>query len=729
MAEGEAPVITDMSVGDFPLTHIRHPRYELPFDKLGLRWVPAPALSQLGFDIGGVQYTASPFIGWFMDAEIGVRDLADESRYNVLPDVVTALYPDELHRPLDQLPESERLNLLHFKKHGFRLPADPYWLAPPQGSIVPIWHRGGAPHYQPKPLICRHQEDPVKAWKRRQRDSGRETQNPDAEIERSSAVSTLYPPEMKIRVMVYYCSAGTTAVKLAGAVHQSLQNHSRQYQQGFQVLEPRPLDSTDLSKLSRDDVVILVASSTGRGDVPLNGQRTVERLERAHLPEARFAIFGNGDSSYFGTFNGAARIIFRIFKNAGLRQLNDSFVEGDNAKESPPWKRLETWLDNLPHQITNPDANANGLHDSIVDRKPRAEDLKDFVNSYSRFALDYCPHSQRNLRKVAVSSGSHSYSAMDYLVVLAPSRTDQVHQVIRLLRKKSHSKVAILDQVSYFDFFRDFVQLEDPFRDMHWAEKLECADFDAKSLAKLPVAEALRALPSGWHRKVDVDDILISMPTISPRTFSIASTPKLTESIAEKCQLELLVQTKRDGKFSERYLSSAKAGDCFRAKIQPATKLHRLCDKDVGPIVAFVTGSGFAPMQSLLRLRAQHAREADNNGESGRIENQISLFAGFRSDDTKLIHEGIDEAVASDLFDMLFLMPSNSVKARVQDKVFQPGIRERVEAKIRGGGHVFVCTNRAAATDVAANLNAILGCDVRGALGDKYVEDTFDPAQ
>lgn len=47
-----------------------------------------------------------------MDAEVGVRDLVDKSRYDCLPDVVRALYPNELHRPLEQLPEHERLCLL-----------------------------------------------------------------------------------------------------------------------------------------------------------------------------------------------------------------------------------------------------------------------------------------------------------------------------------------------------------------------------------------------------------------------------------------------------------------------------------------------------------------------------------------------------------------------------------------------------------------------------------------
>lgn len=52
------------------------------------------------------------------------------------------------------------------KKNGYRLPADPYWVAPPQGSIIPLWHRGGAPNYQPKPMIARHVQEPAKAWSR-----------------------------------------------------------------------------------------------------------------------------------------------------------------------------------------------------------------------------------------------------------------------------------------------------------------------------------------------------------------------------------------------------------------------------------------------------------------------------------------------------------------------------------------------------------------------------------
>ena len=53
----------------------------------------------------------------FMDAEIGVRDLADAFRYNVLPDIINALglARDKLQGDIEvfeDLPEYEKLSML-----------------------------------------------------------------------------------------------------------------------------------------------------------------------------------------------------------------------------------------------------------------------------------------------------------------------------------------------------------------------------------------------------------------------------------------------------------------------------------------------------------------------------------------------------------------------------------------------------------------------------------------
>lgn len=125
MAEDDIPAITEVPRDLFPLVNITHPRFSLAFDKLGLKWVPAPALSRMGFDIGGVQYTATPFIGWFMDAEIGVRDLSDRQRYNVLPSLIQCLGWIGSVEELEEVQESERLRLLVSCNHSSTIRSTP----------------------------------------------------------------------------------------------------------------------------------------------------------------------------------------------------------------------------------------------------------------------------------------------------------------------------------------------------------------------------------------------------------------------------------------------------------------------------------------------------------------------------------------------------------------------------------------------------------------------------
>ena len=66
MAEDDLPVFVEIPPSLRKLVSIGHPEYCIEFQKLGLKWVAFPALTRLGFDIGGVQYTATPFIGWYV---------------------------------------------------------------------------------------------------------------------------------------------------------------------------------------------------------------------------------------------------------------------------------------------------------------------------------------------------------------------------------------------------------------------------------------------------------------------------------------------------------------------------------------------------------------------------------------------------------------------------------------------------------------------------------------
>lgn len=69
---------------------IKHPQYK-GFDRLKLKWYATPIISNMTLEIGGNHFMAAPFNGWYMGTEIGARNLSDEDRYNLLPDIADVI--------------------------------------------------------------------------------------------------------------------------------------------------------------------------------------------------------------------------------------------------------------------------------------------------------------------------------------------------------------------------------------------------------------------------------------------------------------------------------------------------------------------------------------------------------------------------------------------------------------------------------------------------------------
>lgn len=183
-------------------------------------------------------------------------------------------------------------------------------LAPPQGSILPIWHRGGAPNYQLKPIISRHVQDPLKAWQRERGDSGIATgqlhldilETPDRPTLPGKSSSSYYVPttatgliadrlvaeqplqttpalqtqsllkkspvllehqaSAPVSVTVFYCRAGTfdekVVTKLANCLKDIALGHA-----DFSVCSiVKPLDQLQTSAVRPCSMVLLVGSST-----------------------------------------------------------------------------------------------------------------------------------------------------------------------------------------------------------------------------------------------------------------------------------------------------------------------------------------------------------------------------------------------------------------------------------------------------------------------------------
>ncbi|MGQ0838858.1 nitric oxide synthase oxygenase [Actinokineospora sp.] len=159
-------VLPRAAVREVPLSHPDH-RW---FAELGLRWHAVPAISSMRLSIGGVDYPAAPFNGWYMGTEIGARNLADHDRYDLLPTIAARLGLDtttETSLWRDRALVELNVAVLHsftaagvtisdhhtesarFVKHvereaqaGRKCPADWSWIVPPlSGGQTPVFHR------------------------------------------------------------------------------------------------------------------------------------------------------------------------------------------------------------------------------------------------------------------------------------------------------------------------------------------------------------------------------------------------------------------------------------------------------------------------------------------------------------------------------------------------------------------------------------------------------------
>lgn len=168
-AEAPEPRVFPLAPDAVLEVELTHPT--LPwFAELGLRWHAVPAVSDMCLEIGGVCYRAAPFNGWYMGTEVGARNLADETRYDLLPELAKRLGLDvsndrslwrdralvELNLAVlhsfdgagvtmaDHHSESHRF-LSHVQREeraGRVAPADWSWIVPPlSGGATAVFHR------------------------------------------------------------------------------------------------------------------------------------------------------------------------------------------------------------------------------------------------------------------------------------------------------------------------------------------------------------------------------------------------------------------------------------------------------------------------------------------------------------------------------------------------------------------------------------------------------------
>jgi nitric-oxide synthase, bacterial len=181
--DGHPPEAFDIPAEAVLEVPIRHPRFEW-FAELGLRWHAVPAVSDMYLDLGGVMYP-TVFNGWYVNTEIGARNLSDPYRYNQLPVIAERMGLDTrrksslwLDRALLELNDAvlhsyaeagvymvdhhtvadQFVNYVERRQAaGHAVPTDWAWINPPMsGSTTRTFHRTfDPPDFEVRPNFVR----------------------------------------------------------------------------------------------------------------------------------------------------------------------------------------------------------------------------------------------------------------------------------------------------------------------------------------------------------------------------------------------------------------------------------------------------------------------------------------------------------------------------------------------------------------------------------------------
>uniref|UniRef100_A0A8C1X7T8 Nitric oxide synthase n=1 Tax=Cyprinus carpio TaxID=7962 RepID=A0A8C1X7T8_CYPCA len=307
---------------------MEHPQYKW-FKDLNLRWYALPAVSNMLLEIGGLEFPACPFNGWYMGTEIGVRDFCDTKRYNVLERVgrqmgletqkLSSLWKDQALVAINvAVMHSFQKNKVTITDHHtasesfmqhmemeVRLrggcPADWVWLVPPMsGSLTPVYHQEMLNYilspffyYQPDPWLTHK-------WKVKKRNARRHTikeiclQQCNESLKAVLFSQTLIKSALtkRVRCTVLYATetgkSHTFAKKLNTMMNCAFKS---------QVV---CMEDYNFSELEKESFLIVVTSTFGNGDCPGNGESFKKQLLSLNnlRNKVRYCVFGLGSRMY-----------------------------------------------------------------------------------------------------------------------------------------------------------------------------------------------------------------------------------------------------------------------------------------------------------------------------------------------------------------------------------------------------------------------------------------------
>ncbi|XP_043922256.1 nitric oxide synthase, brain-like [Protopterus annectens] len=349
-ANGEGPHLFEIPADLVLQVHLQHPVYTW-FADLGLKWYALPAVANMLLEIGGLEFPAAPFNGWYLSTEIGVRDFCDPQRYNILQEIAekmgldvrrtSSLWKDkaavEINVAVLHSFQTVKVTIMDhhtatesFMKHmenEYRIrggcPADWVWIVPPMsGSLTPVFHQEMV-NYILSPAFFYQ----VDAW----RDMEGFLKKKKIHL-KQLANAARFSVKLSSRVMAKRVKVTILYATETGKSESYARTLFKIFRNAFnpQVLG---MDGYDLAQLEQETLLLVITSTFGNGDAPENGQRFAKALMKMvqswsrTLHQLKFSVFGLGSRAY-PNFCAFAHATQTCLKKLGAKQILD-IAEGD----------------------------------------------------------------------------------------------------------------------------------------------------------------------------------------------------------------------------------------------------------------------------------------------------------------------------------------------------------------------------------------------------------------
>uniref|UniRef100_A0A8C7URS6 Nitric oxide synthase n=1 Tax=Oncorhynchus mykiss TaxID=8022 RepID=A0A8C7URS6_ONCMY len=309
---------------------ITHPKYDW-FKDLNLKWYSLPAVSSMLLEVGGLEFTACPFSGWYMGTEIGVRDFCDSSRYNILEEVASLMALDtrktsslwkdqalvEINIAVLYSFQSSKVTIVDhhsatesFMKHmenEIRVrggcPGDWVWIVPPMsGSITPVFHQEML-NYRLTPSF-EYQADPWNnhVWKV---NNGTPTKKRAIGFKKL-AKAVKFSAKLMGQAMAKRVKATILFATETGKSQDYAKTLCEIFKHAFDA-KVMSMDEYDMVDLEHETLVLAVTSTFGNGDPPENGEKFGAALMEMRHPTSNtedrksYKVRFNSVSSYSDT--------------------------------------------------------------------------------------------------------------------------------------------------------------------------------------------------------------------------------------------------------------------------------------------------------------------------------------------------------------------------------------------------------------------------------------------